>query len=86
MMDFFLTLFSKYKCLIHTTFGHEGYIHVVNKLSAHGIRFRTRIHSHAVRHLGVDMGMLPQEQDHKQYDIYVAKEDEHQAHLAIHSR
>ncbi|WP_242466742.1 hypothetical protein [Brevibacillus brevis] len=86
MMDFFLTLFSKYKCLIHTAFGHEGYIRVVNKLSAHGIRFRTRIHSHAVRHLGGDMGMLPQEQDHKQYDVYVAKEDEHQAHLAIHSR
>jgi hypothetical protein len=85
-MDFFLTLFSKYKCLIHTAFGHEEYIRVVNKLSAHGIRFRTRIQSHAVRHLGGDMEMLPPEQDHKQYDIYVAKEEEQQAHLTIHSR
>ncbi|WP_409175249.1 hypothetical protein [Brevibacillus fortis] len=86
MMDFFLTFFSKYKCLIHTAFGSEEYIRVVNKLSAHGIRFRTRIHSHAVRHLGGDMGMLPPEKDHKQYDIYVEKEEEHRANLAIHSR
>lgn len=85
-MDSFLTLFSKYKCLIHTAFGHEEYIRVANKLSSRGIRFRTRIHSHALRHLGGDMGMLPQEKDHKQYDIYVARKDEHQAHSAIHAR
>ncbi|PSK20194.1 hypothetical protein C7R94_04865 [Brevibacillus sp. NRRL NRS-603] len=77
--------FSKCKCLIHTAFGHEEYIRVANKLSSHGIRFRTRIHSHALRHLGGDMEMLPQE-DHKQYDIYVARKDEHQAHSAIHAR
>ncbi|ASJ55313.1 hypothetical protein BP422_18235 [Brevibacillus formosus] len=85
-MDFFLTILSKYKCLIHTAFGHEEYIRVANKLSSHGIRFRTRIHSHAPRHLGGDMEMLPQEEDHKQYDIYVARKDEHQAHSAIHAQ
>ncbi|MGK5507016.1 hypothetical protein [Brevibacillus formosus] len=85
-MNFFLTLFSRYKCLIHTAFGHQEYVRAAYKLEARGIRFRTRIHSHALRHLGGDMEMLPQEEDHKQYDIYVAKEDEHQAHLAIHSR
>ncbi|TQK62626.1 hypothetical protein FB479_105410 [Brevibacillus sp. AG162] len=85
-MDFFLTLFSKYKCLIHTAFGHEEYIRVAYKLNAHGIHFRTRSHSHTLRHLGGDMGMMPRAEDRTQYDIYVAREDEHQAHVAIHSR
>lgn len=85
-MNFFLTLFSKYKCLIYTAIGHQEYVRAAYKLEAQGIRFRTRIHSHTLRHLGGDMGMMPQVEDHKQYDIYVAIEDEHQAHLAIHSR
>ncbi|MFS0554696.1 hypothetical protein [Brevibacillus sp. 179-C9.3 HS] len=84
-MDFFLTLFSKYKCLIYTAIGHEEYLRVAYQLEAHGIRFRTRSHSNAPRHFGCDMAMFPHE-DRVQYDIYVAKEDEHRVHSAIHSR
>ncbi|MED1724805.1 hypothetical protein [Brevibacillus parabrevis] len=85
-MDFFLTLFSKYKCLVYTAFGHERYLQIVHKLSAHGVKFRTRSYSYGQSHLGADgAGMFPRE-DRTQYDIYVKKEDEHTAHMAIHSK
>ncbi|WP_232322282.1 hypothetical protein [Brevibacillus parabrevis] len=76
-MNFFLTLFSKYKCLVYTAFGHERYLQIAHKLSAHAVKFRTRSYSYGQSHLGADSaGMFPRE-DRIQYDIYVKKEDEH---------
>ncbi|MGZ0050528.1 hypothetical protein [Brevibacillus gelatini] len=82
-MNFFLTLFSKYKCLVYTAFGHEQYLQVVHRLSAHGVPFRTRSHLYANRFLSDSAGMFPRE-DRTQYDIYVKKEDEARAYQAIH--
>lgn len=84
-MNFFLTLFSKYKCLIYTAFGHEQYLQIVHKLSAHGVRFRTRSHSYGSNYFGDSAGMFPRD-NRTQYDIYVKKEDVAKAHQAIHAR
>lgn len=84
-MDFFLALFSRRKCLIYTAFGHEDYLRIAYRLKANGVRFRTR--SHALHndsghhHFG-----FFSKNDYTQYDIYVTKEDEHKAHMAIHAK
>lgn len=82
-MDFFLTLFSKYKCLVYTAFGDEQYLQIAHKLSACGVPFRTRSHLDANRFLSDSAGMFPRE-DRIQYDIYVKKADEARAYQAIH--
>jgi hypothetical protein len=79
LINLLTSLFSKYKCLIYTSFGSEDYFRVVNKLTSHGVQFRTRTFNyHSSQHFG--------RVDHTQYDIYVRPEDEHKAQQAIHSR
>lgn len=81
-MSLFHSLFSKYKLLIYTAFGNQEYFRIAARLDAHGVRFRTKTHDNT--HRG-GMGYMPR-LDNTQYDIYVAKEDEHNAQLAIHSK
>lgn len=83
-VDFFLALFSRQKCLIYTAFGHEDYLRIAYQLKANGVRFRTRthtLHDHNSHHFG----FFPKN-DYTQYDIYVAKEDEYKAQMAIHAK
>lgn len=87
-MNFFQALFSKYKCLIYTAFGHEEYLRIVYKLKAGDVRFRTKAHTldQQINHLGSPtFGFFPKK-DYTQYDIYVAKEDEHKAQQVIHAK
>ncbi|GED69334.1 hypothetical protein BRE01_30360 [Brevibacillus reuszeri] len=85
-MSFFHALFSKYKCLIYTAFGHEKYLQIVHKLRAAGVQFRTRTYSQESNQLGSQtFGFFPRN-DFTQYDIYVKKEDEHKALMAIHGK
>lgn len=80
-MGLFRSLFSKYKLLVYTAFGHEEYFRIAARLDAHGVRFRTEGHDNSHR----GMGFSPRV-NNPQYDIYVAKEDEHKAIAAIHGK
>ncbi|MFP3392703.1 hypothetical protein [Brevibacillus sp. SIMBA_040] len=85
-MSFFHALFSKYKCLIYTAFGHEKYLQIVHKLRAAGVQFRTRTYSQQGNQFGSPVfGLFPRN-DFTQYDIYVKKDDEHKAQMAIHAK
>lgn len=74
------TFFSKYKCLIYTSFGCEDYFKVSNKLASAGIPFRTRTYNNSYNSSSPFLGRV----DNTQYDIYVRYEDEHKAQQAIH--
>lgn len=75
------SLFSKYKCLIYTSFGSENYLKVANKLSSSGIKYRTRTHNNSYNSYSSQfVGRV----DNTQYDIYVMYEDEQKAIHAIH--
>ena len=87
-MSFFHVLFSKYKCLIYTAFGHEEYLRIVYKLKAGDVQFRTSAHTldQQTNHLGSpSFGFFPKN-DYTQYDIYVKKADEYKAQMAIHAK
>lgn len=80
-MSLFQFLFSRHKCLIYTAMGSQDYFRVAYKLEAAGVSFRTKTFDN-MRHF---QSYFPRE-DNTQYDIYVAKEDEHNAQIAIHSK
>lgn len=75
------SLFSKYKCLVYTSFGGEDYFRVINKLQSHGVKYRTQIFNN-----NYNSSEFFGRTDNTQYDIYVRPEDEQEAHQAIHSR
>lgn len=75
------TLFSRYKCLVSTTFGSDEYFRISGKLRAGGVPFRTRTYNNSY-HSHQFFGRI----DNTQYDIYVKYEDEHRAQQAIHER
>lgn len=77
-------LFSRKKSLIYTAFGSENYFRVVYKLQAAGVSFRTRTPTLHRQHTN-GFPFLPRT-DNIQYDIYVAKEDEYKAQMAIHGK
>lgn len=83
-MSLFQLLFSRHKSLIYTAIGSPEYIRVVYKLEAAGVSFRTRAYHDHQQHSG--SFSIPSKKDYTQYDIYVAKEDEHKAQVAIHAR
>lgn len=80
IINLLVTLFSKYKCLVSTTFGSEEYFKVSGKLRSHGVPFRTRVYNNSYHSYG-NFGRV----DNSQYDIYVKHEDEYRAQQAIHS-
>jgi hypothetical protein len=77
LINFFLFLFSKHRCLVHTALGIERYFKAVNELERAGVSFRisTRARYTTYPVLG--------HSDNTQYDIFVKKEDDYKAQQAI---
>ncbi|WP_430786806.1 hypothetical protein VBD025_14780 [Virgibacillus flavescens] len=78
-MSLFRMLFSKYKHLVYTAFGHDTYFSIAGKLKAGGVSYRTEMDRDSS-----SQGIIGSK-DNTQYDIYVKKEDKHKAQQAIHT-
>lgn len=81
IINLITSLFSKYKCLVYTAFGSENYLKIANRLSASGIKYKTRTYNNSY-HSSQYFGRI----DNTQYDFYVMYEDEQKAQHAIHGR
>ncbi|MET1180236.1 hypothetical protein ABG775_20065 [Peribacillus simplex] len=71
-------IFYKYWTCIYTAFGNENYFKVVAKLEREGIRFKTK----TPMNLGSDN--FQHRHENTQYDVFVKKEQEHIAQMAVH--
>jgi flagellar biosynthesis/type III secretory pathway M-ring protein FliF/YscJ len=63
--------------LIYTTFGNEEYFKIIAKLSAKGIKYKVVTPQSGFEH------PINRFKDQTQYDIYVKKEIEHLAYMAL---
>ncbi|WP_260285484.1 hypothetical protein [Peribacillus aracenensis] len=68
----------KYWTCIYTAFGNDDYFKVVAKLEREGIRFKTK----TPMNLGSDN--FQNRHENTQYDVFVKKEQEHIAQMAVH--
>jgi hypothetical protein len=66
--------------LIYSTYGHEEYYKVIGKLKSEGVKFKAE-----TPHRGYDH-RIDRFMDNTQYDIYVKKEDESLAYMALQKR
>ncbi|ANU17853.1 hypothetical protein BBI11_12775 [Planococcus maritimus] len=82
-MGLFRILFSKYKYLVHTTFGSKNYYEAVYKLKENGISYETVIKRSQNAISNLNNSNLNQSEN-AQYEIYVKEEDNHKAQHAIH--
>ncbi|MFE4704543.1 hypothetical protein [Peribacillus simplex] len=67
----------KYWTCIYTAFGNENYFKVVAKLEREGIRFKTK----TPMNLGSEN--FQNRHENTQYDVFVKKEQEHIAQMAL---
>ncbi|WLD92588.1 hypothetical protein [Alkalihalobacillus sp. AL-G] len=71
------SLFKRNWQMIYTAFGYNDYIRVISRLKNHGVKYKTQIPT--------DLNSRERTfKDNTQYDIYVKKDDEHQAVNALH--
>jgi hypothetical protein len=80
ILNIIMFLFSKHRRLVFTAFNQSEYYEAVNKLKSHGVSYRSRITSHDTGTVGSNRN------DNSQYDIYVKKDEEYLAGMAINSR